>query len=372
MSRGQSKAKTHAVRCLAFAASLLAAAAARADSPGLTAAPSPILIQEDFEQDRPSGPDTYRVFDRPGGSLTRSESFRVSGDYSLRLREAQGNRDFSEYMAFLPEQKSGVLLVRFWLLFANPEAGSNFAMAGPKWFLHDEPGGHAFWLANRGGMLRHRTGRKWQDLFAPKPFVWYLVDLLFDIDRGRYALAIYEEGNEKPLVDLTEQRDNNDADPTSVAYLSWIGDLEDRDTATFYLDDLLVAKDPGLRLPPFVAPGRRQFFVDRLAVPTPDSEPPEAMADLLAEARQRLRQGLAAARLEAAEALRLERAGDEAFRRRDLDLAEELYRALATRPDSAARMWLKLADVAYLRGDRATERQLREAIYGRLEAGPDR
>jgi hypothetical protein len=64
---------------------------------------------------------------------------------------------------------------------------------------------------------------------------------------------------------------------------------------------------------------------------------------------------------------RREAEGDAAFAALDLDLATQIYEGLAETPDLRVRMWLKLADVAHLKGDAERERRLREAIYGRLE-----
>jgi tetratricopeptide (TPR) repeat protein len=64
------------------------------------------------------------------------------------------------------------------------------------------------------------------------------------------------------------------------------------------------------------------------------------------------------------------RAADASFYRRDTALARELYeRALGAEKDNGAlcEIYLKLADLAYLAGDHATERRLREHYYGRLE-----
>jgi hypothetical protein len=69
----------------------------------------------------------------------------------------------------------------------------------------------------------------------------------------------------------------------------------------------------------------------------------------------------------AAAAAWLERAGDAAFGRRRLGEARELYEASRHFVNTTS-AWLKLSDVAFLEGDLETERDVREAIYGRLEA----
>jgi hypothetical protein len=46
---------------------------------------------------------------------------------------------------------------------------------------------------------------------------------------------------------------------------------------------------------------------------------------------------------------------------------QEIYELMAADPQRRPRLELKLSDVAYLSGDVAAERELREAIYGRLD-----
>lgn len=338
------------------------------------AEPSPILAAFDFERETPSGPDTYRLFEQPKGGVELSEAFRVSGLRSLRLREGEGDGSFSEFQGYIPERRSGHLLVQFYILFADPAETFNFALAGPRWFQRFEKDGHAFWLATRNGRLVHRPGGpqpggEWQDLFAPRPFVWYLVDALFALDAGRYELAIYEEGVEKPVVELHAQRNTANADGSSIAYYSFIGDLEDRDAVTFFVDDILIATDPAVRRAPFVAPGRRRTFIDSLGWP-PLAE--RERQDLLAEARAYLlHRGTETAQpLPAPQADRLEQAAGEAFHQSDLDLAEELLETLKNDPTRANRILLKLADVYHLRGWVEQERTARERIYGRLRVRP--
>lgn len=307
--------------------------------------PSPILASYDFEEPTPSGPDTFWLREREGG-VDLSSAFRVHGERSLHLREVPGDRDFSEFLVYFDERKSGAVFVQFYLLLTDTASTLNVGLAGSGWFLNPTRHGHAVWIESGAGELRHRSAAGFATLFEPRVFTWYFIDLVYDVDRGRYDLAIFEEGVERPVVDVRGVRNYADADGSSVRYLSLIGDLEDEDRIDFFVDDLLVASDPGVLHKPFVAPGRRRFFVDRLAVSRRENE---AKSD-------------GSAHLE-----RLEAAADLAFARRRLDVAAEIYERLSDRPELRVRMWLKLADVAHLRGDAERERELREAIYGRLD-----
>ncbi len=327
---------------------------------------SPLLVFYDFEKAHASGPDTFRLFQRPSGRVDLSSSFRISGERSLRLAEGSRDGSFSEFLGFFPEQATGKVFVQFYLLLTDPAETFNFALAGSKWFLAFERHGHALWLQTRDGKLRHRVGDAWHELFEPQPFAWYFVDLVYDVDAGTYDLALYEEGIKEPLVNLFEQTNVAQARASSIRYYSFIGDLEDEDDAMIFVDDLLVAVDPASRVEPFVAPGRRHFFVESLSVaarPATDEE----RDDVIFEARSLLRSSVDLQALSSRQTLQLELAADLAFGARDLELAEEIYSLLQSRPEHARRALLKLSDVYFLKGERQLERQARERIYGRLD-----
>jgi hypothetical protein len=328
---------------------------------------TPILASYDFEGVTPSGPDTFWLRDGRGGRVDLSSAFRISGERSLHLREVEGNRDFAEFLGYFDPRTSGTVFVQFYVLLTDPSQRFNFGLAGTGWFLHPAQHGHAVWIGTEGGDFGHRPDQRWQGLFEPQPFVWYFVDLVYRVDEGRYDLSIYEEGCgaacKEPVVDVRNQRNFADADDSSVRYFSFIGDLEDEGRFDYFVDDVLVATDPAVRQRPFVAPGRRTFFVDRWRMI--ESRLDDAAAnDLIFAARRWL--GSVEA-VEAPAADQLEAAADAAFDRGDLDLADALYLRLAEDANRALRVRLKRADVAFRRGDTSTERTIREAIYGRLE-----
>lgn len=330
--------------------------------------PSPILSFYDFENPVPSGPHTFWLREREG-RVDLSSMYRVSGERSLHLREEAADGDFPEFLVYFRNTNQGAVFVQFYLLIADPEERLNIGLAGQRWFLNRERHGQAVWLRTEDSMLRHHDAESWEDLFAPQPFVWYFVDLVYDVDRGTYDLAIFQEGVEKPLVDLRNQRGYNDQNASAVRYFSFIGDFEDTGRFDYFVDDLLIATDPAVLQKPFVAPGRRRFFVDLLAGPRPKLAKTEREA-LLGEARVILRDEnrLAAALNDPEMMKRLDRAGDEAFALGDLNLAEEIWEQLRFRLSSrSSSLILKLADVAHQRGDFEREQELREWIYGRLD-----
>ncbi len=329
---------------------------------------SPILAEYDFERPSPSGPDTFWIRQQRGGEVALSNAFRVSGRRSLHITEVPGNRDFAEFLAYFRECTRGKVFIQFYLLLTDPEQRFNFGLAGRNWFLSPKRHGHAIWLQTDDGVLRHKTFEGWEQLFAPRPFAWYFVDFVYDVDAGEYDLAIFEEGLAEPVVDLRAVRGTNGHDRSSVRYYSLIGDLEDAGRFDFFVDDLVIATDPAVVQKPFVAPGRREFFVDSLDRRSHDRIAVRPLDDLLWLARQWLDR-LAGDPAEVDEDLprRLEAAADEAFRAGDLDFAEEAYTELGRDPERSVRMMLKLADVSFLRGDVEGERGLRESIYGRLD-----
>lgn len=341
-------------------------AAARAAA-GDEAEPSPLLAFYDFEKPTASGPDTFWVRERGESAVDLSAAFRYAGERSLRLHEVAGNGDFVEFLAYFPVRTSGSVFVQFYVLFAEVGERFNFGLAGSGWFLHQGQHGHAVWLQTAAGSLRHQPAEGWEDLLAVRPFVWYFVDLAYHVDAGRYDLAIWEEGRDEPLLDLRGKRAFCDADASSVRFASLIGDLEDEGSFDVFVDQFLVGSHPSVRLAPFVAPGRRRLFVDHLATAAP---PPASASrgDLLALARRHLRAlpGDGAPSAELADAL--EGMADAAIRSRQLALAARLLEPLRRSADyrRSTRAMLKLSDVYHLSGDRAAERAMREAIYGRL------
>jgi hypothetical protein len=63
----------------------------------------------------------------------------------------------------------------------------------------------------------------------------------------------------------------------------------------------------------------------------------------------------------------LERAGDAAFHARELKEARLRYEQAEPAAQNKAALWLKLSDIAFLEGDLAAERALRERYYGSLD-----
>jgi hypothetical protein len=180
------------------------------------------------------------------------------------LRDVAGDGDFPELQAFIPERRSGVLRLGFSLLVTNPEEELNVALAGPAGFGLGRDG-ISVWLATRGGWLLHSSDSIPRRIHPLTPFVWYRVELALRLDAGRYDLRLFEERVEAPVVQLARQPTAASHAGAAVHLLSLIGDNgDDRSNVVYFVDDIELAADDGPRLRAFVAPGRRQTFVELL------------------------------------------------------------------------------------------------------------
>lgn len=303
---------------------------------------SPILVSYSFDDGKTdTGPDTFSVFRNARGNVQLSNAFRASGYQSVEIRDVAGDGDFPELQGYFPERRDGWLVIHFSLLVIDPQEELNIALAGPGWFNLSE-NGISFWLSTRDGDLLHTTDSIPKRLLRLKPFTWYGIDADYDVLRGRYNLEIYEEGIEKPVVSLNNVPNAGSHPGSAVSMFSFIGDKgEDRSNVVYYVDDVVLATDRAIALPPFVAPGRRQFLAD--AQPSRPARPEDPAA------------------------VRLERQGDKAFRERDLREARRLYEESLKTAEEKAALLLKLADVSFLLGDLASEKALREKIFGSLD-----
>lgn len=227
----------------------------------------PVRIRYSFDDGlAATGPDTFTVFRNAKGSVQLSTAFHVSGYHSIEIRDVAGDH-FPELQGFFPERRDGRLFLHFALLTTNPRQEFNMALAGPGWFRLGEDG-IALWFKVQDGVLRHVSDSIPKKLLDVKPFTWYGFDVDYDLARGRYDLRVTEEGNPRPVVSLRNQPNGSSQPGAAVNVFSFIGDLADRSNAVYYVDDFVLTSDGGVSASerqPFVAPGRRKFFVDRFA-----------------------------------------------------------------------------------------------------------
>jgi tetratricopeptide (TPR) repeat protein len=87
------------------------------------------------------------------------------------------------------------------------------------------------------------------------------LDLDYDISAGRYDLNIENEFGDR-LVNLVQQKNAVNQPSSTVNKFSFIGDLGDKENASYYVDDVMLSTGAEFNQADFVAPGRRKLFVD--------------------------------------------------------------------------------------------------------------
>ena len=224
---------------------------------------SNILVSYSFDDgDLATGPDTFSVFAHAKGTVALSLTSHLSGYRSIEIRDVAGDGDFPELQGYFHRRDKGKLFLHFALMTAAPHEELNIALAGPEWFTLRKDG-IGFWLKSQEGYLCQVSDSMPKKLFLLSPFVWYVVNVAYDIDRGTYDLAIDKEGQPKPIVSLSGQMNAPNQPGSVVDKFSFIGDKgEDTSNATYYVDDVVVGTDEAVVQLPFVAPGRRKLFID--------------------------------------------------------------------------------------------------------------
>ncbi len=209
-----------------------------------------------------TGPDTFAVFENAKGRVKLSDALRYSGYRAVEIRDVSRDGDFPELQGYFPLRDSGRLYAHFAILITDPGENLNIALAGPRWFQLTRDG-IAFWLTTRNGFLYQYSDSMPKRLFAPTPFVWYRVDLSYDIDAGRYDLRVFEENRSQPLVERRDQINAANKPGSRIDKFSFIGDRgEDTSNVVYYVDDVLIGTDQGIVDAPLIAPGRRKLFID--------------------------------------------------------------------------------------------------------------
>ena len=220
-----------------------------------------LLAGYDFDQRLAEvGPDTYQIFKHDYGKVGLSSAYKFSGERSLKIEDVAEDGGFPELQGYFETVKRGRLHFHFAFLVADTLEDFNIALAGKGHFrLHKH--GIAFWLQNQQGNLHHYVAGQAIELFELSPFAWYQVDVSYDIEKGRYDLSIRDERGEH-LVYLLDQRNAADHSHSSINKFSFIGDLGDKFNAAYYVDDVMLYTDDQRQQAEFIAPGRRQLFID--------------------------------------------------------------------------------------------------------------
>jgi len=232
------------------------------------AGPRSVLASYSFEDAVATGPDTFAIWQGARhvptgqGSVSLSGAFHVSGYRSVEIKDVARDGDFPELQGYFPVRTAGRLFFHFAFLTAEPKEEINIALAGPRFFQMDKDG-IAFWLGTREGRLVHISDSIPKKLFAVEAFVWYAVDVVYDLAAGTYALTIHREGQDAPLVALKDQPNTTRQPGSAVDKFSFVGSpYGDTSNAVFYVDDVVIGTDESVTQLAFVAPGRRKLFVD--------------------------------------------------------------------------------------------------------------
>jgi tetratricopeptide (TPR) repeat protein len=228
-------------------------------------AESPVLASFDFDgEDVETGPYTLIAYENARGSVAVTSRFRYSGSRSVEIRDVAGDGEFAELQGFFREMDHGRVFVHFAFMLAEPAESMNIALAGRGHFGMVQDG-FGFWLKDVAGTLYQVSAGKDLPLFRPTAFTWYVADVAYDVDQGRYDLDIAAEGRTEPVVTARGVPNPMGLPASRILKFSFIGDPpgSDGSNARFYVDDIIVRADhpvPGEG--PFVAPGRRMLFVD--------------------------------------------------------------------------------------------------------------
>jgi hypothetical protein len=221
-----------------------------------------VLASYSFDDDVPTGPDTFRIFQYSKGTVRLTSAYHVSGYRAIELRDVAGDQSMPEIQGYFPLQVAGRLHAHFSFLTATPREELNIALAGPRSFQLEKDG-IGFWLKSEHGTLVHYTGGVAKKLFALEPFVWYSVDLAYDVGAGMYDLSIRQEGQNAPLVRLLQQKNAPGRPRSTVDKFSFVGSpWVDTSNVVYYVDDIVIGTSVSVAQRPFVAPGRRKLFVD--------------------------------------------------------------------------------------------------------------
>ena len=254
---------------LLAAAPAVAAAPAPASAAAIALPSSSVLASYSFDDDEvATGPDTFAIWQGAWhrgtgkGRARLSSSYHLSGFRSVELTDVAGDGDFPELQGYFPVRSTGRLYFHFAFLTTDPREELNIALAGPRYFVVQKDG-IAFWLGTRDGMLVHHSDSMFKKLVAVEAFVWYGVDVAYDIDAGTYGLTVQREGERRPLFSLQGQPNAARQPGSAVDKFSFVGaPFSDASNVTYYVDDVVLGTDEQVARLPFVAPGRRKLFFE--------------------------------------------------------------------------------------------------------------
>ena len=185
----------------------------------------------------PTVADGFFLFENARGSVDPTDEEKFSGYRSLELREAPLDHEFVELQAIIDPVRKGEMLFHFAILVRTPDEDFNIALAGPNHFTQQKDG-ISFWLRNIDGMLFHNSDSMPKRLFALEQNRWYVADVVMHLDEGTYDLRIVDVRTRTVKVFLKNQINATNTKASAISKLSFIGDLEDRSSANYFVDDV--------------------------------------------------------------------------------------------------------------------------------------
>src|SRR5882672_3700766 len=216
------------------------------------------LVRYSFDEEVATGPDTFATWQGARhsstgkGRVSLSTAFHVSGSRSVEIKDVAGDGDFPELQGYFPVRGTGRLFFHFAFLTTDPKEELNVALAGPR-FFQLEKDGIAFWLGTREGGLVHISDSIPKRLVPVEAFVWYTVDVAYDVAPGTYALTIHREGQEQALVAIRDQPNAARQASSAINKFSFVGSPHnDLSNVVYYVDDVVIGTDESVTTHPFV------------------------------------------------------------------------------------------------------------------------
>lgn len=184
----------------------------------------------------PTAQESFFLIENAKGFVDPSVEEKFSGYRSLELKEEPLDGDFVELQAVFEPIESGHVLFHFAFLLKNAGEEFNIALAGPQHFTM-RPNGISFWLRNLEGTLFHQSDGMPKRLFKLRENVWYVCDIQLRPQEGTYDLRIVDASAHETVALLRGAKDAVNA-PSSITKLSFIGDLDDRSSVHYFVDDI--------------------------------------------------------------------------------------------------------------------------------------
>lgn len=233
-----------------------------------------VLTQFGFEDNAISTDGAiYEIWENGKGRVRPQTDFKYSGYYALEISDFAGDHDFPELQGKFSSQTSGKIKFHFAFLTTRSTETLNIALAGPGGFNLNQDG-IAFWISIQNGWMMHTTDSIPSKLFPVRELVWYIFNVIYDIDKGSYDLEIAEEFGNKSnqqtsinrIVNLHNQKAAGAHPKSLVDKVSFIGDRgEDTSNVVYYVDDVIVTKGDfaSPKTQPFAqSTPRKSYFLD--------------------------------------------------------------------------------------------------------------